>query len=54
MYWLSASYLLCLTLGHLLLTDSYMGENASTWGKKHKKRCPKLIMTYEEDIRIPW
>lgn len=25
-----------------------------TWKRIYKKGCPKLIMAYEEDIRIPW
>lgn len=42
------TYLLCLTFGHILLTDSCVGKNIC--GKYKKKGYPKLITTWEEDI----
>ena len=48
-------YALCflyLTFGHLVLTDSRMGEKIC--GKNILKGYPRLTLTWEEDIRIPW
>lgn len=50
--WIYTLCFLCLTFGHLLLTDRCVGENICE--KNVFKGYARLIMTWEEDIKTLW